>query len=126
MAVVVGVVNSQAAVWILKHAAGSVTKDAAIGALMRTHTGYFGLAILLHPFIMVAEGTVIASREFSNLLKTYAITVCMHFGMLKYGSGSFPMVWRTFFLFQLTRLVNFGYRVVQKSMSERREQQVAA
>jgi Na+-driven multidrug efflux pump len=113
MAVVMGVVNSQVAVWILRTLGVYLTKDAAIVQMMRDHTGFFGLAILLHLVIMVAEGAVIASRDFWNLIKTYIITVCFHFGMLKFASGSFSAVWRTFFFFQLIRLVNFGYRVIK-------------
>ena len=120
MAVVMGVVNSQVAVWILRTLGVYLTKDAAIVQMMRDHTGFFGLAILLHLVIMVAEGAVIASRDFWNLIKTYIITVCFHFGMLKFASGSFPAVWRTFFFFQPIRLVNFGYRVIKGQTAARR------
>jgi Na+-driven multidrug efflux pump len=114
MAAVVGVFNSQTSVWMLRNLSGHLTKDVGILQMMKDHTGFFGLAILLHPFIMVCEGTVIAQRDFSNLIQTYLVTLSLHFGILWAASGSFPAVWRTFFLFQLTRLVNFGVRVIRE------------
>jgi Na+-driven multidrug efflux pump len=122
MTAVVGVFNSQTSVWMLKNLSGYLTQDAGIINMMRDHTGFFGLAILLHPFIMVCEGAVIASRDFTNLLKTYAVTLSLHFGILKYYSGSFPAVWRTFFLFQLIRLANFGFRVIREQRRSFRAQ----
>jgi Na+-driven multidrug efflux pump len=123
MTAVVGVFNSQTSVWMLRNLSGYLTQDAGIINMMRDHTGFFGLAILLHPFIMVCEGAVIASRDFTNLLKTYAVTLSLHFGILKYYSGSFPAVWRTFFLFQLIRLANFGFRVIREQRRSIRAQQ---
>jgi Na+-driven multidrug efflux pump len=123
MTAVVGVFNSQTSVWMLKNLSGYLTQDAGIINMMRDHTGFFGLAILLHPFIMVCEGAVIASRDFTNLLKTYAVTLSLHFGILKYFSGSFPAVWRTFFLFQLIRLANFGFRVIREQRRSIQTQQ---
>jgi Na+-driven multidrug efflux pump len=125
MSAVVGVFNSQTSVWMLRNLASHLTKDAGIVQMMKDHTGFFGLAILLHPFIMVCEGAVIASRDFGNLVKTYVVTLALHFGILRFCSGSFSAVWRTFFLFQLTRLVNFGFRVIreQRSIQKQEEQE---
>jgi Na+-driven multidrug efflux pump len=123
MAAVVGVFNSQTSVWMLKHLSCHLTNDAGILQMMRDHTGWFGGAILLHPFILVCEGTVIARRDFSNLIKTYLVTLSLHFSILKYASGSFPAVWRTFFLFQLIRLVNFGFRVIREQIRTIRTQE---
>jgi Na+-driven multidrug efflux pump len=122
MTAVVGVFNSQTSVWMLKNLSGCDARCGIIN-MMRDHTGFFGLAILLHPFILVCEGAVIASRDFTNLLKTYAVTLSLHFGILKYYSGSFPAVWRTFFLFQLIRLANFGFRVIREQRRSIRTQQ---
>ena len=112
-----GILDSQASILILKHLGQYLTSDTTIITLMKNHTGFMALSILLHPFIMLLEGTVIASRNFRSLIIIYTATLGLHFGILKLFSGSFPAVWRTFFLFQSTRLALYAYRVVRSSRS---------
>lgn len=106
-----GLVNWQVSVQILKRCGRFLTRDAAIIGLMKNHTGFFGAAVVLHAFIMMLEGTVMASRDFSTLIFTYSVTLGLHFGILKFFSGSFPAIWRTFLLFQAIRLSMYSYRV---------------
>ena len=113
-AVGVGLMNSQLSNAILQFGGSLFTNDSAILALMRDHRHYIGLGLLLHPLIMCLEGTVIAARDFSTLVATYAVTLGLHFGILKWFSPDFSAVWRTFFLFQSIRLVNFAIHVWQK------------
>lgn len=126
MAVVIGAVNSQTSTFLLQRWGQYLTRDVAITELMKKYSGFVGLSILLHPFIMLLEGIVIASRDFPTLIVTYAATLGLHFSILKYFSGSFPAVWRTFFLFQSTRLGLYAWRVARGQANLRAEQSAAA
>jgi len=110
-----GLVNSQASAVLLlrcgQYFLSSASSDGGIVDIMKSHTGYMSASILLHPFIMLLEGAVLASRDFSTLWVTYAATVALHFGILKYFCASFTGVWRTFVLFQGTRLLLYAWRV---------------
>ena len=130
LAVAIGVLNGQMSTFLLTHAGQYLTNNVVITNLMRDHTGYMGLSILLHPFIMLLEGIVIASRDFPTLIFTYTATLGLHFSILKFCSGSFPAVWRTFFLFQSTRLGLYAWRSIvyrrrQADSLRRTEQYVA-
>jgi Na+-driven multidrug efflux pump len=107
----VGVVNSQISTTLVKYFGQHLTKDFVITNLMKKYCSYMGLSLLVHPFIMLLEGIVLANRDFRSLIVTYAITMGMHFTILSNFSNSFPAVWRTFFLFQCTRLSLYAYRV---------------
>lgn len=129
LAVAIGILNGQLSTFLLKHAGQYLTNDVTITNLMKDHTGFIGLSILLHPFIMLLEGIVIASRDFPTLIFTYAATLGLHFSILKFFSGSFPAVWRTFFLFQSTRLGLYAWRSIvyrrrQADLLRRAEQDV--
>lgn len=121
----IGVVNSQASRLILKYLGQYLTKDVAIINLMKYHTGFMGLSILLHPFIMLMEGIVIASRDFRTLIFTYGATLGLHFSILNFFSGSFPAVWRTFFVFQTTRLGFYSWNVWNRQANIRNTEIVA-
>jgi Na+-driven multidrug efflux pump len=114
MAASIGFLNRLGTINILKHFGKYLTKDATIVRLMSENTQFIGFAILLHPMIVLLEGTVIASRDFATLIKTYATTLPLHFFILRGFCGSFPAIWRTFFLFQTIRFVLYGIRVSRK------------
>jgi Na+-driven multidrug efflux pump len=115
-----GIANSQISTMLLKRLGKFFTNDGSIIEYMRAHHGsaglMMGLSILLHPFIMLLEGTVIACRDFTSLLVIYTMTLGLHFGFLQYFSGSFAAVWRTLFLFQCTRLGLYAWRVRKSTM----------
>jgi len=118
----VAVVNSNMSMLILKRMGRFLANDSTIVRLMAEHSGFLGISVLVHPLIILLEGVVIASRDFKTLVTTYVVTLGLHFGILKYFSGSFAAVWRTFFLFQSIRLGNFGFQVWRKQMAIRREE----
>jgi Na+-driven multidrug efflux pump len=122
MAAILSVVNSQACIFILKNCGQFLVSDERIVNLMSQNTGYLGLAILLHPFILFLEGTVIASRDFRTLIMTYVATLGLHFSVLNYFCGSFPSVWRTFFVFQVIRAVSFSWNVWRRQCAIKREE----
>jgi len=92
------------------------TKEASILALMKKHSFFMALSLLLHPFIMLFEGAIIATRDLTFLVGTYAVTMGLLFGQLRYGTNSFAGVWRALFCFQALRTVQFGYRFVSKTL----------
>ena len=107
----------QVSVLILKYMGQYLTRDANIIQLMKEQSTNFGLALLLHPIIMILEGTVISSRDFVTLVASYAATLCVHFGALSLAN-SFPAVWRTFLLFQgirFTTRVWMGQRDMRRA-----------
>jgi Na+-driven multidrug efflux pump len=107
-----GLINSQVSRLILQRLSGYLTSDAAIVGIMQSHGSHVGLALFFHAFIMLLEGVVLASRDFTSLLATYSVTVTMHYTMLRLLCGSFTGVWQTFVLFQTTRLALYAWRVV--------------
>ena len=111
VAVGLAVINSNTAAQALQHLGRYLTRDAVIVELMRQHTGFLAASIFLHPFIMLLEGTVIASRNFRSLVVIYTGTLGWQLAALRFTTGSFPAIWRTFFLFQAIRLGLYAYRV---------------
>jgi len=118
----IGVLNSQLSIWILRNLGGYLTQDMRIITMMKDHAHWLGAALFLHPLILMCEGTVIAARDFGTLVTTYVATLGLHFGILKFFCGSFPAVWRCFFLFQSIRLVNFSWRVWRKQRAIKKEE----
>lgn len=126
-----GILNGQMGCLILQFGGSLFTNNGAILTLMKENRHFIGISMMLHPFIMCLEGTVIAARDFGTLLATYMVTLCLHFGILTWFCPSFPAIWRTFFLFQGIRLLNFCTHVWKKQSAnakreEKKEPSVAA
>lgn len=113
-----GIVNSQVSSFLLQHLSGYLTSDVGIIGILQQHSGFVGVSLFFHAIIMVLEGVVLASRDFRSLLATYGITVTMHFAILKLLCGSFTGVWKTFVLFQSTRLAMYAFRVAKRFRRE--------
>ena len=109
----VGVFISFGSNWILTDMVGYLTNDKAVIATISKHSKFVTLSLLLHPFIMLTEGTLIATRDFRNLVISYSVTIAMHFSLLALACTSFQDIWRVLFLFQSIRLSLFGTRVIQ-------------
>ena len=125
-----GLANSQISSFVLRKcgkfflsSSSGGQDNSLITNIMHNHAGYMSLAILLHPFIMLLEGTVLASQDFSTLWWTYATTTVLHFGILHLLCGSFTGVWRTFVLFQATRLSLYSWRVWRRRQKQQQQQQ---
>ena len=114
-----GIWNSQIASIIIKQFGGILTKDASILHTMASHTKYLGLSVLLHPFIMLFEGTVLAKRDLTFMVATYAFVGALHFGFVfSPYTNTFQELWRALFIFQITRLIQFGGRVWKERNSD--------
>jgi len=109
---VIAILNSQFSLWLLYHCGPLLTKDASIVQGMRgAHTQFMGLSMLVHPFSLLLEGTVLSLKQFPTLVWTYIGTMALHFSVLSMFCTNFGAVWRTFFLFQFIRLANFSWQV---------------
>jgi hypothetical protein len=66
------------------------------------------LCLALHPIIVLTEGTVISTRNFRNLVCTYAVTLAVHCTVLKtFAKQSFGAVWQSLLIFQFVRMLNY-------------------
>jgi Na+-driven multidrug efflux pump len=118
----VGIWNSQLASHLLQDFGSVLIKDASIINLMSGHTRFLGWAILLHPFIMLFEGVLLASRDLLFLMATYLITMILHFGIVfSPFTTTFDGVWRALFVFQLLRLTPFGFCVWRNNRNFKQE-----
>jgi len=90
------------------------TSNTEIVANMAKHTSSISFAALLHSYIMVLEGAIIASGDLKYLVATYVATMGVLFAQLKYATRHFAGVWVALLLFQVLRLVQFKSRVVHK------------
>ena len=116
----IGVGVSQALYIILTRWGGFLTKDAAIIQTMAHHAQFVSLAILLHPFIMLLEGTILARRDLLYLVAMYVSTMTLHVSLvLSPWASTFAGLWKIFFTFQAMRLVQTAGRVFWKSRTSR-------
>jgi Na+-driven multidrug efflux pump len=91
---------------ILWHGGGIFTSNAGIVQCLRTTSIWTGLALALHPIVVSMSGTVIATRNFSNLVKVYTVTALVHLMVLSRAT-SFAQVWQALVIFQMVRLANY-------------------
>jgi Na+-driven multidrug efflux pump len=118
----VGICNFNMSQLILSKLGRFLAKDSNIIHLMAQHSPWVGYAVLLHPFIMLLEGTVLAKRDLVFMVATYVITSLLHFAFVfSPVSSSFVGLWRALFGFQLIRLVQFALRVWTKSRRRNKE-----
>ena len=121
----IGLSNNLLSRRILSSFGRFLTKDSNIIQLMGTYAPWVGFAVLLHPFIMLLEGTVLAKRDLIFMIGSYAATSLLHFSFVFSPMAStFAGLWRALFGFQLIRLVQFAARVWQQSSATRRNKTV--
>ena len=81
--------------------------QARLAAQLLAAAPYLALSLVLHPFVTVTEGLVLAQRDFANVLKTYTVSVALLGVLLRWKSGSLGGVWRSLVLWQMSRLCNY-------------------
>ena len=96
----------KAALVLLQTAGSYLARDGAMLQAMKTQGPFLAMALAVHPFVVLTEGTVIATRDFRNLVMTYASAVGIHAFLLAKAS-SFSAVWQALFAFQVVRLINY-------------------
>jgi Na+-driven multidrug efflux pump len=116
----VGLCNNQLSKLILSNFGRFLTKDSSVIGMMAQYSPFVGSAVLLHPFIMLLEGTVLAKRDLIFMVGMYILTGLLHFGnVFSPFSSTFQGLWRSLFVFQCLRLVQFAVRVWDISRRER-------
>jgi len=112
----IGLSNSLFSRRILSRFGQFLTKESGILALMAKHSPWVGFAELLHPFIMLLEGTVLARRDMIFMVGSYTFTSLLHFAFVfSPVASTFTGLWRALCCFQLIRLSQFAIRVLQRS-----------
>ena len=111
VAAVISLVNQQVACNILTTKSRLFTSETSISTMMSTYAPWIRMCLLLHPFIMLFEGSIIASRDLGYLVGCYGMTICLLLGQLEWFCGIFDEVWKSLFLLQFFRFVLFGTRV---------------
>ena len=116
----VGLCNNQLSKLILNNFGRFLTKDPSVIGMMAQYSPFVGLAVLLHPFIMLLEGTVLAKRDLIFMIGMYILTGLLHFAnVFSPYSATFNGLWRSLFIFQFIRLVQFAVRVWEQSRREK-------
>ena len=112
------VLNSGISTWILSNCGGWFASDPdIIGMIGSKNCRFLSLSVLLHSFVMLFEGGIMASGPsgLMYLLKSYMATFVLLTGALKYGASDLGGVWKVWFGFQVVRLFQFGARVWKKT-----------
>jgi len=74
--------------------------------LLQRQAPLLASVVFLHPLVVLAEGTIIATRDFRNLIATYLGAIGIH-GFLMTTAPTFEAVWKAFVVLQLIRLSGF-------------------
>jgi len=106
LAVAAAAFNYVASRSLLMHCGTMFTRNAGILSCMQKTSVWTAIVLALHPIVVAISGTVIATKNFRNLVKTYAFTVLV-FGAVLQRATSFAAVWQSLVIFQLVRLVNY-------------------
>jgi Na+-driven multidrug efflux pump len=119
LATCIGVFNWISVQWMLHHCASVMftnTNADIIRTMAETTNSspVLAMASLFHPYIMVFEGSIIASGDLQYLVWTYVATMTILFAQLKFATPNFGGVWTALLLFQALRLVQFKMRVFSK------------
>lgn len=107
---------------LLSHWSRLFTSDIGILTCLRETSIWTALALALHPIVVTISGTVIATRNFSNLVKVYAVTVLVHWAVLTRAT-SFAQTWQALVIFQLVRLINYLFwsKVTPRRLQKHRQ-----
>jgi Na+-driven multidrug efflux pump len=113
---IVGLANCLSSSLILTRFNGFLTKDVAMSQLMRQFASYVCVTELMHPFVMLMEGLVLAKRDLKFLVALYFSTSIAHLGFVfsKWGA-SFGGLWQALLCFQSLRFGQFAIRAIQQS-----------
>lgn len=97
----------QATLALVHYAGPYLAPDGAMRAALSGQAQLLAAALFLHPLVVGMEGIVIATRDFGNLMTSYAAALAVHCFALG-TAGSFTGVWKAMVLFQMLRYVNLN------------------
>lgn len=104
---VVALVLGRAALGLVQTAGPYLARDGAMRAAMQSQASMLGWALFLHPLVVMMEGTVIATRDFGNLMVSYAGALAVHCFTVSTAT-SFGGVWQALVTFQALRFLNLN------------------
>ena len=107
MTVLTAVMLGQATLGLVHYAGPYIARDGAMRVALSGQATLLAAALFLHPLVVMMEGTVIATRDFGNLMISYAVALAVHCFTLGTAS-SFTSVWKAMVIFQTLRFVNLN------------------
>mmetsp|Transcript_14539 Transcript_14539/g.32780 ORF Transcript_14539/g.32780 Transcript_14539/m.32780 type:complete len:386 (-) Transcript_14539:161-1318(-) len=117
----VAIFNNQVSKLILGKLGRFLTKDANIIAMMAQHAPLVGMAVSVHPFIMLLEGTLLARRDLVFMLVLYTLSTLLHIGLVfSPMADTFLGLWNVIFIFQAFRLFQFSIRFFERIRASRK------
>jgi len=114
-----GIVNCFFGRCIAQYSGKAFTSNVALVSLMSHVSPFMGLGLLLHPLTMALEGSIIASGDSGYLVGTYVAVILVLLGQLKFICKDFLGVWHGILIFQALRILQFGFRVWQRTASSK-------
>ena len=79
---VIAILNRQYSLWLLYHCGPLLAKDASVAQGMQgANIQFMGLCMLVHPFSLLLEGTVLSLKQFPTLVWMYIGTMALHFSV---------------------------------------------
>lgn len=118
----IGLFNFVSIQSILRRMGRLFTQNTEIIAVMTKHSFAISVAAMLHSFIMVYEGALIAKGDFMFLVVSYVTIMGILVTQLACATPSFAQVWSALLVFQVLRLAQFSVRVVHTLWLRRRQQ----
>lgn len=116
---IVGLVNCLSSNILLTRLNGYFTKEVAISQLMRQFASYVCVTEMMHPFVMLMEGLVLAKRDLKFMVALYVSTSFFHLGFLSSPLGStFGGLWKALLCFQSLRFGQLAIRTIQQMRQE--------
>ena len=122
---IVAIINSQVSTAILKTKANLFTSETSISSLMPIYAPWIGISLFCHPFMMLFEGSIIASRDLMFLVGCYGVTILILIGQLNCFCDNFTGVWKSLFLMQFLRFIMFGSRILKRFLIEKQKKSAA-
>jgi len=116
---IAGIINCIAGRYIANTSGRTFTTDSSLVSLMSHVSPFMGLALMLHPLTMALEGSIIAAGDAGYLVGTYAASLVVLLGQLKFVCKDFLGVWHGILIFQLIRITQFGVRVWKRTASSK-------
>jgi len=125
LSVAVGLGNSLVSLNILRNGGLFLSKNAAVIHTMSDFSKYVSGSILIHPFVMLFEGVLLARRDMGFLVQSYLAAFILHFylvfsSVLSPGSitgGSIQGLWKALLIFKVVQVVRFATRVIRQPSS---------
>lgn len=126
LCIVTGIASQLISSNILTTKSALFTSDNAMSQMMSKYAPWISVSLLVHPIIMLFEGSLVASRDLGYLVGCYGLTICTLLFQLNRYCDTFTGIWKSLFLLQFSRLLFFGLRVSRKMIFKNKTEEVNA